>query len=399
MIYFVVLILILILTIRYDINGKTEYRDQWYNAVLIILILIAGLRFRLGEDTLNYMYFFYNDFPSLFDLDIDTFLNSDQPPLWILLNSIVKTLGGRFFVVQLIQATILNALVLKFFKKHSSYPFACVALFFLWRYQWFSMVVMKAAVALSIMLFANDYFLEKKYLKGSLLLLLATGFHQSSVVFLIVPFLTFLRFNIVGVILIVFAYFFGAFLQNQLGDIFSLFEVAEGMSDKLDDYMESGFMTTQNYNIIYFVLNIVIFIVYSLMSIVYLKRNCKDSPVLKLEPILMLTLIFLSMHFSIHVMYRYIYALSPYLIIFIVEYLIEFSKNTLSLSKSLSYLRSLIIILPLVASFVYTHNPFTHPGFNPYSSVIERSFDEDREKYYHERTHYGNRYQKSENYY
>ena len=74
MIYFVVLLLLLILTVRYDINGKTEYRDQWYNAVLVILILIAGLRFRLGVDTVNYIYMFYHDFPSLFDIDIDFLL-------------------------------------------------------------------------------------------------------------------------------------------------------------------------------------------------------------------------------------------------------------------------------------------------------------------------------------
>lgn len=382
MIYFIVLFILLILTVRYDINGKTKYRDQWYNAMLIILILIAGLRFRLGEDTINYIYMFYHDSPDLSDLDTDTLLTSDQPPLWILLNSVVKTLGGKFFVVQLIQAAILNTLMLKYFKKHSSYPFACVILFFFWRYQWFNMVVMKAAVALSIMLFANDSFLEKKYLKGTLLMLLAIGFHQSSVVMLIVPFFRFLRFNMVGIVLIVFAFFFGVFLQNQLGDIFALFEAAEGVSNKLDNYLGSDFMTTENYNVFYFLLNIVPFIVYSVLSIVYLKRNYKNSPVLKLEPILILALIFLMMQFSIPIMYRYVYALSPYLIIFIVQYLIEFSKNSSSLTKSLAYFRSFVIILPLLVSIAYIRNPFTHPGFNPYSSVIERSIDEDREKFY-----------------
>ena len=164
MIYFVVLALLLILTVRYDINGKTEYRDQWYNGVLVILILIAGLRFRLGEDTINYIWMFYHDTPELPDFDIDVLLSSDQPPLWLLLNSLVKTLGGKFFVVQLIQATILNTLMLKYFKKHSTYPFACVLLYFYWRYQLFNMVVMKAALALSVVLFANDFFLEKKYI-------------------------------------------------------------------------------------------------------------------------------------------------------------------------------------------------------------------------------------------
>ena len=156
---------------------------------------------------------------------------------------------------------------------------------------------------------------------------------------------------------------------------------------------------TQNFNTNYFIVNIFPLLIYPILSIVYLKRNCKDSPALKLEPIIILTLMFQVMQFSIEVMYRYIYALSPYIIIFIIEYIMEFSRNSSALKKSVSYFRSFIIILPLLVSFLFVRNPFTHPGFNPYSSVIERSFDEDREKYYGTRTHYGGRYQKNRNYY
>lgn len=380
MIYFIVLFLLLILTVRYDINGKTEYRDQFYNAVLVILILIAGLRFRLGEDTINYIYYFYHDFPNLYDLDIDTLLSSDQPPLWILLNSIVKTFGGKFFVVQLIQATILNTLMLKFFKKHSPYPFACVTFYFLWRYQWFSMVVMKAAIALSIMLFANDFFLEKKYLKGLALILIATGFHQSSILLAIIPFMTFLRFNLIGIAFIAFSYLLGVFLQSQLGDVFALFEAADGMSNKLDDYLDSDFMT-QNHNTNFYVVNIFPLILYPVLSTVYLKRNCSDSHVLRFEPIIVIALMFQMMQFSINIMYRFIYALSPYYIIFIIHFFMEFSKNSFMLKKSLAYTRTFAIVLPLLASFAYLW-PLTHTDFYPYSSVIERSIDEDRERYY-----------------
>lgn len=382
MIYFVVLLLLLILTVRYDINGKTEYRDQWYNAVLVILILIAGLRFRLGVDTVNYIYMFYHDFPSLFDIDIDTFLASDQPPLWILLNSIVKTLGGRFFIVQLIQAAILNTLVLKYFKKHSSYPFACVALYFFWRYQWFSMVVMKAALALSIILYANDYFLEKKYKKGIILVLVATGFHQSSIALIVTPFLTFLRFNVMGVASLVFAYFFGAFLQSQLGDVFALFEVADGLSNKLDNYLDSEFMT-QGYNLTYFMLHIYPILFYSILSIVYLKRNCKESQILKFEPILMIALTFLMMQFNIAVMYRFAYLYSPYYILFVVYFFMEFSKKSMKLKNLLAYVRSFAIILPFLLSIAIV-SPLLKDYFYPYSSIIERSFDKDREKHYAE---------------
>ena len=255
MIYYLVLLLLLILSVRYDINGKTKYRKHWYYTILVIFILLAGLRFRLGEDTIHYLYFFYHATPNLFDINLDTLLLSGQPPLWIILNSIVKTLGGRFFVIQIIQATILSVLILKYFDKHSPYPFACTALFFFWRYQWYSMVVMKAAIALSIILFANDYFLEKKYKKGILLVLLATGFHQSSVLLVIVPFLTFLRFNRLGIVLLVFSLFVSAFLQSRLGDVFAMMEFSEGVSNKLDSYMDSGSMS-QQHNLNYFLIKL-----------------------------------------------------------------------------------------------------------------------------------------------
>lgn len=381
MIYFIVLFLLLILSIRYDVNGRIEYRDQWYNAVLVILILIAGLRFRLGEDTINYLYMFYYDFPDLLNLDIDTLLSSGQPPLWILLNSIVKTLGGRFFVVQLIQAVILNTLMLKYLKKHSPYPFACTALYFFWRYQWYSMVIMKAAIALSIILWANDLFLEKKHIKGFLLVLIATGFHQSSILLVIIPLMTFLRFNVIGVILLVCSFFFGAFLQSQLGDVFALFEAAEGMSDKLDDYLNDDKFTGQIHNLNYFIVHVFPLIIYPILSIVYLKRNCRDSQVLRLEPFLMIALLFQMMQFNIQIMYRYIYVFTPYYIIFIIHYFIEFSKNSLLFKKSLAFVRTFAIILPLLVSIAYIW-PLTHVDFYPYSSVFERSIDKERENYY-----------------
>jgi hypothetical protein len=336
----------------------------------------------LGEDTIHYLYYFYHATPNFFDINLDTLLLSGQPPLWIILNSIVKTLGGRFFVVQIIQATILSVLILRYFEKHSPYPFACATLFFFWRYQWYSMVVMKAAIALSIILFANDYFLEKKYPKGILLVLLATGFHQSSVLLVIVPFLTFLRFNRLGIVLLVFSLFVSAILQSKLGDIFAMMEFSEGVSNKLDSYMDSGSMS-QQHNLNYFLIKVFPIIVYPILSIAYLKRNCQNSKTLKLEPFLMIALVFQIMQFNINIMYRYVYVFTPYFIIFIVQYIIDFSKNSSGLKRSLAYVRTFALLLPLFASLHYLY-PMNQVSFNPYSSIIEKSIYKDREKYFAE---------------
>lgn len=380
MFYFVILFFLLLLCVRYDINGKTQYRDQWYTAVIIILILIAGLRFRLGEDTINYMYMFYYDTPFFYDIDLDFLLNSDQPPLWIILTSIVKTIGCKFFVVQLIVATIVNTLLLKYFKKHSPYPFACVAIYFFWRYLYFNMVLMKTAVVLSIIIFANDYFLEKKYIKGLLLILIATGFHQSSILLIIIPFLTFLRFNMLGVSLLIGTYFFSAFLQSKLGDVFQLMEFSDGVSNKLDNYLDSDFMT-QVHNMNFFIAKFFPLLIYPIISLLYLKQKCRESHIHRLEPFLMLGLIFQVMQFNIHISYRFVYVFLPYFMIYMVQFFIDYSKNSLEIKASLAYVRTFIVVLPFFVSVAFFH-PLTYTSFSPYSSVIERSVDEAREKYY-----------------
>lgn len=379
MIYLVIFILLIILSIRYDIQGKTKYRDEWYLVVLVILILVAGLRWRIAGDTINYMYFFYHGTPHLENLTIDTFIKSGKPPLWIILNSIVKTLGGRFFVVQIVQATIVNTLFFKYFRKHSPYPFVCVALFFFWRYQYFNMMIMKAATALSILIFANDYFLEKKYKKGFLLVLIATGFHQSSILLLITPFLTFLRFNRLGILILFITYFVGAILQSMLGDFFEMLEFAEGVQNKLENYEDTSYMT-QTHNMNYFILRVFPIIIYPILSLFYVKLKCKDSKILKLEPFIMLGLVFQVMQFNIHIFYRYIYIYYAYYIIFIVHFFMEFSKSTFRLKSSLAYARTFVIVLPFLVSLLYAFRPFTTENYNPYSSVIERSIDKDREK-------------------
>lgn len=96
MIYAVILFLLIILSVHYDIQGKTRYRDEWYNIILVIFILVAGLRWRFGVDTVRYMHNFYHATPYLQDFTVDRFIRSGQPPLWMVLNSVVKTLGGNF---------------------------------------------------------------------------------------------------------------------------------------------------------------------------------------------------------------------------------------------------------------------------------------------------------------
>ena len=127
MIYLVVTILLLFLSFHYDYNEKTKNKDFWYLVCLVTFILIVGLRWRLGVDTPNYIDRFYHEYPTLDKLSWDDF-SIGKDPFFVIINSLVKTAGGRFYVVQLIQSTFVNVLIFVYIRRHSSFIFT--SLFF-----------------------------------------------------------------------------------------------------------------------------------------------------------------------------------------------------------------------------------------------------------------------------
>ena len=81
MIYLFVFILLLIPVVKYDLMAKTGGERGWFCFNLVVLILLAGLRYRVGGDTLMYMSI-YDDLPSLADLKYFDFAEADFNPLW-----------------------------------------------------------------------------------------------------------------------------------------------------------------------------------------------------------------------------------------------------------------------------------------------------------------------------
>lgn len=385
MIYLLVFILLLFLSYHYDIQGKKKGRDEWYIAILVILILIAGLRWRFAADSVRYMYNFFYKTPKLWEISGNDLIQSGTAPLWIILNSLVKTLGGKFFVVQLIQATIVNTLFFKYFKKHSAYPYICIVFFFMWKYAYFNMMIMKAATAVSILLFANDYFLERKHVKGILLVLLATGFHQFSILLLITPFLLFLRFNKLGIVVLCCAFPVGAILQSMLGDFFEMLDFSEGISEKLDSYLEGDHFLTSSMQIGYYVVNVFPYIIYPIWYILHMNNCHKTSPISELEPFIIIGLIMYVMEYNIHVFYRYTYIYSAYFIIYIVQFFMEFSTNSSRYRRYKSYSTAIILLSPLLVMLLLFNrfSPFDSK-YNPYSSIIEKKVDYEREQHYRE---------------
>jgi len=376
MIYFLVFILLLLLSFRYDINGKTRGRDHWYLAMLVVLILVAGLRFRTTGDTMAYLYHFYHDYSDLEHLNLTRLTRHE--PFWVYLNSLVKTFGGRFYVVQIIQASIVNIIIFRFFKKYSSYPFLCVFFYYILAYHYFTMIVMRNAVAIVICLLANDYVLERKWKKAYLLYFIAVMFHYSSALFIIItPCLLFLRLNKLGLLFLASMLVVGNVLQSYFEDLFALLEFNAVVSNKLDAYMESGGFSTEGNNLNYYVFQLIMPVFYIGLSLYHVKKDDPQSDLLKMEPFVMIGLMFMMLRFNIGMLHRFSVAYEVYFILFIVQFFMNMYKTKKVLSNAVSLARTIVVFSPFLLFSIYTS--IISDRYSPYHTVIDKKIEIKRE--------------------
>ncbi len=381
MIYLIVLILLLLLSFRYDINGKTRGREQCYLAMLVIFILIAGLRWRLGVDTPNYLNSFYHRYPTLDHFSFENY-PIGKDPFYVLINSVVKSFFGGFYVVQLIQATFVNVLIFKYINKHSKYIFTCILLYYLIGYIGYTMEIMRGSMSIVLCLFANDYILDKKWIKGYLLYALALCFHAQTVVLFVLPVLFFLRLNKFGVLLLGLAFIVGYLIQAAFGDYLMLLDLDDAIVDKAEKYAESDKYGGQGGNINFFIVYILPNMIYGVLALIYMKRNHIESKLLKLEPMLMLGMMFLMIQMSMQIAYRFVDYYRIYFIMFCAESFVYVAKNV-KLSSSLAYCRAWILIFPFVFLLVYPRLAGKMIRYVPYISVFEREVVKERELKYH----------------
>ena len=187
MIYLLVFILLLIPVVKYDWMAKTGGENKWYYLNLVVLILLAGLRYRLGGDTLMYM-LMYNEWPSIDELKYFDFEEAQYNPLWYIYASISKSLSDEFWILQIIQSVIVNSVFFWFFRKYSpQYYFSAILLYYIVYFCYFNMEIMREALCISILLLITKFLIERKWLFYYLGCFVAICFHFSAVIMLLFP--------------------------------------------------------------------------------------------------------------------------------------------------------------------------------------------------------------------
>lgn len=194
MIYLLLFIYLFYLTIKYDVLGGKQYKMTHFYIVLILLILISGLRYRLGTDTYGYMNEF-NEYHNLFLLKIEDFSIWRYQPFWILLNSLARTIGG-FVLVQFFVSILHICFLGSVLRRLSpSLLFSLLLFYYIFDYTMFNMEVMREAIAVSCFLMALLALDKGRIIHMFIYMTIAFLFHSFS---LLVFFLYFFYFKILA---------------------------------------------------------------------------------------------------------------------------------------------------------------------------------------------------------
>lgn len=186
MIYLLIFIMLLVLCYRYDYVGHKRNKMFWTIVSFIALVLVAGLRYRIGVDSIRYESF-YTYVPKIWEITPIFLEKTRWEPSFVLLMSVCKVISPDFTVFQLVHAVIINTAVFIFFYRNTRHFFFALAAYALLNYIPLNTEVLREALAVAIFLFAWEPFKRGNYLLYTLLILLAMTFHLGSTLMLFMP--------------------------------------------------------------------------------------------------------------------------------------------------------------------------------------------------------------------
>lgn len=189
MAYLIIFLLLLILSYRYDYCRISRGENFWFYAVLVIFILLAGLRYRVGGDTINYIGY-YESTPPITQLKSSDFIDSRFAPGYILISSIGKLFSRDFTIIQILHSAFVNIIFFRFIRLNCKNIFFALLLFFCFQYALLLFEQIRESFAVAIFILAWPTFRDGKWWLWYLASVCAFLFHVSAVMMFFLPLFT-----------------------------------------------------------------------------------------------------------------------------------------------------------------------------------------------------------------
>lgn len=383
MIYLLVFILLLIPVVKYDWMAKTGGEKFWYYMSLVVLILLVGLRYRVGGDTLMYMAM-YDEWPSISELKYFDFEEAEYRPLWYILVAVCKSISNDFVVFQILHAIITIPVFFYCFRKYCPrYYFTAILLFYIGYFLYFSIEILREDICIVIMFLAIGWLINKKYLWYYIAIIPALYIHYSALIMLFIP-IAYRFFKKpswkLQVILFVIIFLLLSVI-NLPAIIVNSLPISGQFSRLILAYIEYEISIN---GIIIKILNFM-----PIIGLVFIRQRVEMKDEYDFTPLIMATVVIYAFSICVSGVERFINYFVPFIIIYVVNtiYPILYRKF-----RDISITYSVAIIVLIVYGFNLTYyylrdmsdyypNSKYYVIFYPYHSIFDNKINEKRERF------------------
>lgn len=372
----------------------------WLIAMWVIVICVAGFRYRMGIDSVMYEHE-YPDMPTLSQLADFKFSNTRYQALYIVFTAFCRSLSDDFMCFQLIHALYVNTIIFWFFNKYTKHPFLALALYFLMLYIPFNMEVLRESLAVTTFLLAWPMFKQGKWIWYYLICLVAFGFHMSAIItfFLPVFWIPWLRqlfvFGKRTIIICILLFAIGFTIQSQFFDILNMMSMSDNFADRTEAYKDSklGGAALNINGVIGYLFR---YALYPLLAIYFIKKKQRreasreETELAKEEYMSMWNVYMTCVTLLITIFHRYNNYFAPFTFIMIADW----AYSSVAIGKvfvRFKYIAWVMVFLPLFTFQIYStfYGSLNRSGtikqgmiYAPYSSRFNPVEDRDREKTY-----------------
>ncbi|MBD5237144.1 MAG: EpsG family protein [Bacteroidales bacterium] len=392
MIYFLILALLLALIFHYDYQRHNAGRKLAYLSVLAIFILVSGLRYRIGIDSIVYEYA-YKELPSLSQLSTFDYSTTRFSIGYIFLNSIARSISDDFVALQIIHAIFVNTIIFYFFYRNSKHIFTGILFYYIFLYTNYNFEILRESCAISVFLLAWPFCVKRKWFKYYLISFIAILFHPSAAITLIVPLIflpgirRFFQINLLTPFVIIGLFIIGQIIAVKFFDWIRLMDIAS-MDSYANTYENSHYAEGKNLNIIGMIAFFISTLFYPLFLGWLIKtRKIKASiPHFNMVMGMVLLLVYIStLKLNLYILYRFSNYFYPFLIVFLSDVIfstLDIFKRKLKLSFGIW----ILFFLPIITISLTQYKEDTevagikkYSRYYPYDTVIFKDTDAKRE--------------------
>lgn len=396
--YLIIGILIFIGIYKFDYKQSTDHKFFLWCLVCFLMIIVAGFRYRIGGDTLQYAWFF-DKIPVLTDLRLNHFTDTRYAPGFVFLASLSKTIFNDLVILQLFVSCFINIIVFYFFWNNTKKIFFACLLYYVFLYFTLNMETLREAIAVGFFLLSWPYFKTNQWLKYYLIILPCLLFHVSSVILFILPlislplirsFFTFGKRTIFFCIIILLA---GFVLRFYLFEIIRSIAFTDSLMEISDRYASNSLGGKRTLNVAGILSYVIRYVLYPCIAMYFLnkkyKYNQENNLSLKKTESLSLISIYISIFSAtILILARF----NNYFIFFSILLMSDWIFNIVPIGIKkirFQFITWFIIFSPLFFGWMYSYylRPINQAGYlrtymiyYPYSNVFDAEKDANREK-------------------